>query len=82
MTDVAKEGENVVLYESTPNLRGEILRATVNSYKGKLYARIGTWWQGKSGDWKPGKGISRPFDSEGVESLSEAVAALAKYLEQ
>lgn len=78
------EGQSVVLYESAPDTRGEVFRATLNRFKGKTYCRLGKWYRGETvpgqEEWKPGKGISVPFDSEGVMMLKNGAVALQESL--
>ncbi len=76
------ENENLTLFEGTPDGRNERFRASVSKFKGKFYASFRKWYANAAGDMMPGKGLSVPFDSEGLSEVNEGVAAVMKALEE
>jgi hypothetical protein len=70
------ENENKVLLESAQDAKGEILRVTLNRFKGRLYLGIAKWWTTDGVNWNPGKGLRMPYDPEAVEFLKQGISAL------
>jgi len=75
------ENENKVLYETAQDAKGEILRVTLNRFKGRLYLGVAKWWTTDGANWNPGKGLRMPFDPEAVEFLKTAAETLEAALD-
>ena len=67
-----------VLFEH-PMENGELLRASVSTFKGKTYIGIRRWWKDDSGEWKPGKNGINVQQGPDLRHLREAFDAVNKW---
>lgn len=75
------EQKEQVLYEAPTENGRELIRATVSTFKGKVYVAVRRWWRENEDDeWKPGKGISVAQGPD-VRSLLQALEAVKKWAE-